>query len=124
MKEPEKSKLQRTMWQRGCKDCRYFIRSLQLCSRGIENCILLSESIPVCEQCYWWDKRREACSLNTCAYRNGKRENGSRKAEDIPECDGCPYKTDRPCVGVCMQNVLQEWKKVRVAIEKAGDAMS
>ena len=146
MNDPEKWEKRRRMQQRGCMDCRYFIRSLRLCTLGEENCILLSEDLaderPPCRYCYWWDGRKGVCSLGpgNCGWLIGKmakekvariraaeaKRRGHTKQDPVSDpslCDGCPYKNSRPCVGVCMKNVLQEWKKIRTAVEKAGDAM-
>ena len=130
MNDPGKRRLHRIMWQRGCRDCRYFIHSLEQCSRGIGNCILVTEDLskdrPACELCYWWNEQRDACCLgpDNCAYLVWKKTDQKAREENGLDCSDCPYKTSRPCVGVCMRNVLREWRKIRTAVQKAGDDLS
>ena len=124
MTDPKKWERRRFVRQNGCTDCRYHIRSLKACSRGEENCILLSEDLsdgkPPCEYCYWWSRRRNTCVLgpDACAYQTG------RKDEEEALCNECPYGNSRPCVGVCLKNVRAEWRKIRKAVRKAGEAMA
>ena len=124
----------REMYLRGCMDCRYFIRSLKKCSRGRQNCIIftrdIAESRPFCVHCYWWDSQREHCRRGPagCVYGDEDPDGGHGELQggdqEIISCDGCPYSTGRPCVGYCIRQVMRDWKKVRSAVKKAGDAVT
>lgn len=123
--------VRRQIYLRGCKDCRYFLRSLKQCSRGMENCILFSKDMaagkPDCEQCYWRDEKRGCCRRGKygCAYELGGQEEKSNEEEleAAVSCDDCPYRIGRPCVGYCIRQIMHDWKQVQSAVRKVGDAV-
>ena len=71
------------MLRRDCPACLYYEKNPKSCLRGMDNCILF--------------------------------EIEEEEKEKIPtgSCVGCPYGSKSPCVGICMKEVLSDWKKGR-----------
>lgn len=68
---------------RGCADCFFFDSKRDRCGIGINNCIL-NESDFTCP------KRRRSAG-----------------------CEDCQYGRERPCVSLCMQEVMKKWRRKR-----------
>lgn len=62
-----------------------------------------------CRECLYFVPGLYACSrgFRCCVWNE----------EEIPvrksSCDGCPYGRKEPCIGICMRNLLKDWRKER-----------
>ena len=63
-----------------------------------------------CRYCYFWSGKKKGCGLGgeaNCYYRIHTKEG------PLNECDGCPYRQEPKCVGLCMKKILKDWKEKR-----------
>lgn len=74
---------------RGCTDCLFFDSKRKRCGIGIKNCIL-NES----------DSEEE--SDFKCP-----------KSSRFSGCEDCQFGRERPCVSLCMQEVMKKWRRKR-----------
>lgn len=62
-----------------------------------------------CGFCYFWNKRKGACSQGECYYLRSE----DRTVEDTMTeggCGGCPYGKHSPCIGYCLRKIIREMK--------------
>ena len=117
---------------RGCRDCTYYHPGFSVCTRGIEHCVVHEPRRTIrkgrywydlpshCRYCYFWDPKTQSCQRGgpqCCAYLT-EESAYQLPPPEVPErpkgpCDDCPYGRKEPCIGVCMKELLKDWRKER-----------
>ena len=74
----------------------------------------------VCEDCYFWSRRKNGCTRKQCYYLLPKQpEKDTKKAG---QCVGCPHGKHSPCIGYCLQKILQDMRKKKSGKEETAYA--
>lgn len=61
-----------------------------------------------CRKCRFWVDRFDDCARYDCWYLLPERRQPPGDGS-TPDCAGCPYGRDRPCIGYCIAKL---WKEV------------
>lgn len=88
-----------------------------------------------CRNCYFWNGKRKGCSLKECYYflteenptptvapGNRLRQEAGKKG--VGDCQSCPYGRTSPCIGYCIQKILQEMRQKRQSAGKEGEHLA
>lgn len=84
-----------------------------------------------CRNCYFWSGKQKGCSQNKCYYLQPEeisppdialknpllQENGKKV---VGYCQSCPYSKHSPCIGYCIQKILQEIRQKKQFKGKEG----
>lgn len=88
-----------------------------------------------CRNCYFWKGKRNGCSLKECYYILTEENStpmiapgnpllqGSAK-KGIYDCQSCPYGRVSPCIGYCIQKIMQEMRQKRQSAGKEGECIA
>lgn len=63
-----------------------------------------------CKDCTYFIPGIYACSRG---FQNCVLEGEKKDARRKSSCAGCPYGKKEPCIGVCMRDLLKEWREER-----------
>ena len=68
----------------------------------------------------FWSRRKNGCTRKQCYYLLPKQpEKDTKKAG---QCVGCPYGKHSPCIGYCLQKILQDMRKKKSGKEETAYA--
>lgn len=71
-----------------------------------------------CAGCYFWNRRKKACTEERCYYLLPEPEQETAYGE----CGGCPYGRHSPCIGYCLLKILRGMRlKKETPAKKEGD---
>lgn len=71
-----------------------------------------------CRNCQFWRKASDDCMWIECWYLLPEKKQPPEDGE-APDCTGCPYGRDRPCIGYCIDKLWREVIEAR-RLQKEG----
>lgn len=88
-----------------------------------------------CKHCYFWKGKRKGCSQKECYYLlpEGKTASANVLGNPLPQqfskngigaCESCPYGRHSPCIGYCIQKILQEMREKKQSAGKEGKSLA